>query len=187
MSDPKPVGIPLLLLTALLLLSLFSCKPREQECYQSVVVVNTNYFSARYHDTVSTRIDSTHSEIDTVVKFRDTTLRAPEIRIIDPDTSYPPFISPGQAYIGFRLDPAKDSMRVSFRTDSTSGIYDTLTYFYKPVTHFINNGCGYTFYYNLESVKLNTSHMLDSVAIITPKVSDNTTEKNVYLYFKLNP
>jgi hypothetical protein len=164
-----------------------ACKTKAQECYQNVIVRNNNNFSFRYLDTVRNASDTPNITYDSVMKFSDTALKSPEMTVINPDTIYPSFIAFNSKQLAIPLDPAKDSIQFKFRTDTLSNVYDTITYFYTPVTHFINNGCGYTYYYNLNNVKLNTKNMIDSASIITKTVSDKTTQINVNLYFKKRP
>ncbi len=61
---------------------------------------------------------------------------------------------------------------------------DTVTFYYTSSVHFISNSCGYTNYYNLDSVH-STKNVLDSISVVNPAVTNNQTlqAKHVLLYF----
>jgi len=111
---------------------------------------------------------------------------APEMIVIGEDSTYG-VAGREISTLSFPFNPEKQSIRYSFRADTTGTQYDTLTFFYTPTPHFVNNNCGYTFYYNLDSVR-STNHMVDSSYIINPSLTDDNTNKtrstNVIFYFK---
>jgi hypothetical protein len=179
-----------LLIVAAVFFSLHACKTKAQDCYQSVIVMTYADFKARDYqiDTIRSS-DSTTIVIDTVPLFNDTTLKNPEFTYIQNSASdsFVRIVDSQSYTLGAPLNPSTDSIRYRFRSESTSNIADTITFYYTPTIHFINNSCGYTYYYNLQNVKT-TSHMLDSAAIINGVISgDNTNGSNVYFYFKKNP
>lgn len=170
--------------------SLHACKTKAQDCYQSVIVLNYASFKARdlQIDTIRSS-DSTTILIDTVPIFNDTSLIKPAFTYIQNSASdsFVSIVDSAINTLGAPLNPATDSIRYSFKSDISSNVADTITFYYTPTIHFINNSCGYTYYYNLQNVKI-TTHMLDSFAIINSVVSgSNTNGSNVYFYFKKNP
>lgn len=174
-------------LVALGFMLLFAaCKPKDPDCYQSILVLNFGQFQTRYLDTASIKIDSFTTIVDSIEKIRDSVMPAPEMQVIGEDSAYT-IIGKESILLAFPFNPEKDSIRYRFTADTTTKEYDTLTFFYTSSPHFISNNCGYTYYYNLDSVK-STNHVLDSNYVINPSLTDdntNTTRKaNVMLYFK---
>ncbi len=171
--------------------SLHACKTKNADCFQTVIVSNYTYFLGR-----SLRIDTVRSAdsltVDTVLTAitTDTPLAMPEFVYIPSSASDSFFrvinTTSTPTYLSTPLNPATDSIQFRFRVDTVSTVFDTITYFYEPVTHFINNACGYTYFYNLKNVKF-TTHMFDSVAIIAPSVTGSNGSRNVNLYFKRRP
>ena len=179
-----------LLIVTISFFSLHSCKTKDQDCFQSVIVLNYASFKARdiVLDTIHSA-DSVTYKVDTAVLFVDTPLNTPEFTYIQSSASDSFFrlVAYGASVLAAPLNPQQDSIRYRFRSDTASTSADTVTFYYSPTIHFINNSCGYTYYYNLENVKT-TMHMLDSAAIINKLVSgSNSTASNVNFYFKKNP
>ena len=171
--------------------SLHACKPKDQDCYQSVVVLDYSRFLLRQTKVDTLRVDSFTTKLDTTQIFPDSFMLSPELLAIQEnptDSTYRYVGIRGSSILSGPLDPDKDSIRYRFTTDTNSVLADTLTFFYTPVVHFINNSCGYTYYYNLTGVKT-TQNMLDSASIINASVSGNVTSgtANVNFYFKKQP
>jgi hypothetical protein len=163
-----------------------ACKPKDPDCYQSTLVLNFSQFKERHLDTVTITIDSSSTFVDTIQKVADSIMPAPEMLVLDEDSAYS--VSGKEVVkLPCPFNPAKDSIRYRFRADTSDTQYDTLTFFYTSTPHFINNNCGYTYYYNLDRVK-STNHVLDSSYIISPSLTDDNTNKaqnaNVIFYFK---
>lgn len=159
-----------------------ACKPEDPDCYQSLIVLNYTQFKTRYEDTIRVRIDSNSSVLDTVIKFRDSIMNFPAMYVLDEDTAYA-VLGREITMLPSPFNPAKNSIRYKFTTDTTADLFDTLTFYYTSTPHFINNSCGYTYYYNVDSVKT-TNNMLDSSSIANPALTDKNKEANVIFYFK---
>jgi len=84
--------------------------------------------------------------------------------------------------ISVPLNPAKESMRYQLQFDSTVAAYDTLTFFYRPVLHFVSNACGYTYYYTVDSVHF-TTNGLDSVVYEQRSITNEAGKSNIRFYF----
>jgi hypothetical protein len=169
--------------------SLHACKTKNADCFQTVIVSNYTYFRGRRLELDSVRsADSLTIKVDTVEVNFDTALTKPEFIYIPSSSSDSLFavINPGLSFLSTPLNPATDSIQFLFRVDTASTVFDTITYFYEPITHFINNACGYTYFYNLKNVKF-TTNMFDSAAIIAPSVTGASGSRNVNLYFKRRP
>ena len=87
------------------------------------------------------------------------------------------------------LSPDTPYCQWLFKSDTLKTVYDTLTMFYKRNLQFLSNACGYTFFYNLDSVhcthySLQTPQFsIDSVHIVNPSVTNNAnTTKNLRIY-----
>jgi hypothetical protein len=173
-----------LLVLALSLSSWMACKQKDPDCYQSVVVNNYSTFFVRDIQIDTLKVDTFTTKIDTVPWLRDSFMKTPEMYVLDED-SLSGIVIYGAASLYVPLDPARDSIRYLFRTDTTATLIDTLTFYYTPVVHFINNSCGYTYYYNLQKV-ITTHNMLDSAAIVSQLVSGDS-KGNVNFYFKKTP
>jgi hypothetical protein len=163
-----------------------ACKRKDPDCYQSILVLNFSQFKERHLDTTTVTIDSSITITDTIQKITDSIMPAPEMLVLDEDTAYSVF-GKEIAILPCPFNPAKESIRYRFRADTSDTQYDTLTFFYTPSPHFVSNNCGYTYYYNLDSVK-STNHVIDSSYIISPSLTDENTNQgrnaNVIFYFK---
>jgi len=84
------------------------------------------------------------------------------------------------------LSPIADSCRWMMTTDTlSSNLYDTLTFFYQRNLQFLSNACGYTYFYNLDSV--HTSHFnIDSVVILNASVTNNVNTEQLEIYIHPN-
>jgi len=176
------------LIIAVVFFSLHSCKTKDQQCFQSTVTLNYSKFFWRDSIKVYQAIDSTHGDSIYKPNFLDSGMNSPEFLALPfgSDSVYGVVGAKLVSTLYGPLDPDKDSIRYRFRTDTTSSLFDTITFYYTPQVHFINNACGYTYYYNLTNVTT-TKNMLDSAAIITPLVTGSATGTvNVNFYFKKN-
>jgi predicted nucleic-acid-binding Zn-ribbon protein len=62
-----------------------------------------------------------------------------------------------------------------------NGVYDTLTVWYSTFLHLISKDCGYTFYYNLDSL-LTTNHKINRITITKNSVT-TLSEENIRIYY----
>jgi predicted nucleic-acid-binding Zn-ribbon protein len=122
---------------------------------------------------------------DTIDIFPDSAMNSPQMRIIGEDKDILIQGARGDRSLRILFNYSKDSIRYTFRTDSISNVFDTITFYYEPSVHFISNNCGYNYFYNIKKVA-HTTHMIDSFAIPNSNVSDDAKTENVQLYFKRN-
>jgi hypothetical protein len=96
----------------------------------------------------------------------------------------------GSATFSISLSPFADSCKWAMIADSLSlrpgarGIMDTLTFYYQRQLNFLSNACGYTYFYNLDTV-ITTKHNIDSVIIENTSVTLNangTEQLAVYIH-----
>jgi len=177
----KRTGILVLLLC---LAGILSCEKDGPECYVPLLVRTGNAFIIT--DTQYIQVDTMPQRDSLIYVYRDSVMRNAQMKILI-DT--PAYIVTGTEQNGnlmhIALNPLKDSTRYAFRADTASSIWDTITYYYTPVSHFVSNSCGYTFYYTLNGVKT-TKHILDSAAVPQANVTTDITTRHVQLYFKRN-
>lgn len=84
-----------------------------------------------------------------------------------------------------RLSPQQDSCRYIIQTDSSLGILDTLDFYYKRKLQYISDGCGYTYFFDLNNIK-HTKHQIDSIALINSEINTNVNTnplEHVQIYF----
>ncbi len=79
------------------------------------------------------------------------------------------------------LSPDAATCRWAIATDTTSTVFDTLTFHYKTNLQFLSNACGYADFYNLDTVQT-THKFIDSVRIINSTVNNNVNTKHVQVY-----
>lgn len=160
-----------------------SCEPKEPECYQPVNVTLISGFVGR--DTV--RIVDSATNTDTFqLQYTPRRLLSPGMYALDVDSLYSVIGSAnGEDRLSVPLNPRSDSMRYRFMADtSRKAAADTLTFYYTSSVHFISNDCGYTNYYQLDSVHT-TKNVVDSIALVNNAVTNNQTNqaRHVQLYF----
>ncbi|HRO43763.1 MAG TPA: DUF6452 family protein [Flavipsychrobacter sp.] len=81
------------------------------------------------------------------------------------------------------LNASADSSRYAIQPDSAVFSFDTLTFFYDRRLQFLSNACGYTYFYNLRSIKT-TNHNVDSVLLRNNEVNGNVnTPDHVQVFF----
>lgn len=79
----------------------------------------------------------------------------------------------------FPLDPADETCTLVIRINK--GLPDTITFRYSSYPHLISKECGYTIYYDLDTI-LYTQHSID--AIMTEKKNITTVnEENIRIYY----
>jgi hypothetical protein len=164
-----------------------SCESKDPECYQPTVVQALCKFKFRDTQIVQVQVgnDTNNLIADTIDIFPDSAMNAPQMRIIGESKDILVQGARGDKTLRVLFNYSKDSIRYSFRTDTTSNVFDTITFYYEPTVHFISNNCGYNYFYNIQNVK-HTTHMLDSFAIPNGNVTDDAQIENVQLFFKRN-
>ena len=77
------------------------------------------------------------------------------------------------------LNSSADSCVIIIRIN---GINDTVTFKYTSYPHLISKECGYTFYHNLDTNRIFTKHIIDSIHIKTGLITTLNGE-NIQIYY----
>jgi hypothetical protein len=120
---------------------------------------------------------------DTGTATLDTLLPNPQLRPLTGGTTQ--YVFGGVTRLSqftFSLSNVADSSRWVLRPDSAFAIEDTLTFYYQTELHFLSNSCGYTNFYNLQSVTT-TKHAIDSAIIIHPDITTDANVENLSIYY----
>lgn len=170
------------------LLAFASCESKDQECYEPILVRASNSFVITDTLTISVPVGSdTTIRRDSLVKnYRDSIMPLAEMKVLDETQAFTVIgtePSGSNQLMRVAFNPSKDSIRYTFRTHTDSTVYDTITFFYTPIVHFISNSCGYNYYFTINNVK-STHNLFDSVALPNSSVTNDIGAKNVQLYFK---
>ena len=81
------------------------------------------------------------------------------------------------------LSPLADSCRYVLQPDSAIQSYDTIVFYYEKNEQFLSTACGYTYFYNLLSLKTSFNN-IDSVVIKNPVVNnDVNTPEHIQVFF----
>ena len=164
-----------------------SCETKDPECYQPVNVTAISGFMVRDTVLVIDTIPGTGVPIDTYkLVYNNKLLISPGMFTLDVDS----FIgiigsADGANQLSVPLNPNADSMRYRLVLDTSQVAQaDTVTFYYTSSVHFISNSCGYTNYYNLDSVH-STKNFLDSIALVNPAVTNDQTAqaRHILIYF----
>ncbi len=78
------------------------------------------------------------------------------------------------------LSPDTSFCQWIYSADATQP-FDTLSFFYRRRLEFISNACGFTYYFDLDSVRTTHWHT-DSVDILNTSVNDNVNTKHLQIY-----
>lgn len=110
----------------------------------------------------------------------DTALPSAVFRAVTANDT-PGFVFGRQATFAIQLSQVADSSLWFIKTDTSSTVYDTVVFRYSRNQHFISNACGFTYFFNLNTV--NTTHQfIDSVKIINSDVTNNVNAGNIQIY-----
>lgn len=180
----KDFKLLLFIITALCSITWLSCETKDPECYQPVNVTLISGFMVR--DTVRIT-DTTAGGRDTfTLNYTPRSLISPGMFTIGTDSSYAVIGSiQGASTLSVPLNPNADSIRYRILYDTANKAQaDTFTFYYTASVHFISNSCGYTNYYNVDSVHY-TKNVMDSAALVNPAVTNDQTgqARHVLLYF----
>lgn len=141
-------------------------------------------------------------ERDPCLQPRTTVLLARTYRHADTGTATPDTLLPNpvlrpltggltQYYFGgikrlgrftFSLSNIADSSRWVLRPDSAIAVEDTLTFYYQRQLRFLSNACGFTNFYNLQSVTT-TKNAIDSAIIDRPDITSDANVLNLKIYY----
>ncbi len=161
-------------------LFIIACKTERDPCLQPVNVQVKMEFKRRVADTGTAIIDTNFvnmlmNPLDSPRHFVDT-------------GSIIGSANPSLLYI--RLSPLADSCRWYIQPDSAQpSRRDTITFFYQRQLHFISNACGYSYYFNIDSLHFTRRsiadqyHSIDSITITTPFVNGDANKTHLRIYF----
>ena len=149
-----------------------ACKQQRQTCLTPKIA--------------SLIVETMHKISDTGTVFYDTVLPAAEFAPLTNPDSIQVFLSAQASSFTLSLSPDHDTCQWLFRADTVgnnprAALFDTITFYYQRKLQFLSNACGYTNFYNLDSIY--TSHFnIDSVHIINASVTNNVNTKHVQIF-----
>jgi hypothetical protein len=164
----KPAYILLLLLAAGMLL-LASCETDRDPC----LLPRTSLFRANAYTRGT----------DTATAVRDSFLPSPVFTALTaytPDNSFIQLSSRNK--FAFQLSDLNDVCQWVLQPDTLSPVRDTLTFYYRRQLSFLSNACGYTYFYNIDSVTT-SRNAIDSVQLGSRDVTSNASVENLRIYF----
>ncbi|RAJ75147.1 hypothetical protein CLV59_110196 [Chitinophaga dinghuensis] len=149
-----------LLIAGAFLLGMAACENETKVCDQTL---RADLHIGFKHDSAGIVRDTIFRAVTTLALNRDTLLK-----------------NSNTGTIYFPLSPVADSSQFLVKIDSLlQG--DTITFRYQRTPQFISAGCGFGTTFILDTV-LFTSHMIDSVQIITKSVT-NSNDTHLYIYY----
>jgi len=89
------------------------------------------------------------------------------------------------ARFSLRLDAGADSCRYLLQVDSAISPIDTLTFYYARRLQYLSSGCGYIYFFTLDSVRT-SSNNLDSARVVNREVTTDANTnplEHVQIYF----
>lgn len=120
---------------------------------------------------------------DTGTAFVDTALRAPLFIALDALSDTNTFIQTTTTNkFRFQLSDLADTTRWVLRPDSAGGLQDTISFIYQRQLHFINNACGYNYYYSLQQVT-STRYLIDSIQLAIPAVTSDASVEHIKIFY----
>lgn len=120
---------------------------------------------------------------DTGTAILDSALRAPLFIALDALSDTNVFVkTTGTNKFTFQLSDVSDTTRWILRPDTAGALQDTLTFIYQRQLHFINNACGYNYYYNLRSVR-STRYAIDSVQLANAAVTSDASVEHLKIFY----
>ena len=128
----------------------------------------------------SLNINTQHLPIDTSTVFIDTALPSAVFIPLTTTPNKTGTIYPQQANFTISLSPDSTICKWAVTTDTPNFPYDTITFYYERKLQFISNACGYTYFYNIDSV--HTTHLfIDSIHILNTSVTNNVNTKHLQI------
>jgi hypothetical protein len=120
---------------------------------------------------------------DTGTAVIDSALRAPLFIAITDHTDSNIFVqTSGTNKFQFQLSDLSDTTRWVLMPDTAGSLQDTITFIYQRQLHFINNACGYNYFYNM--VKVNTTHYaIDSIQLANAAVTSDASVEHIKIFF----
>ncbi len=158
-----------------------SCET-TQECYQpTTVTVKAAFVVKNTYDSLI--VTDTSARDTTIISHYDTFMAAPYFQSLGLDSTVGILGAKGTSLMPLPLNPDAGNIRYLVVPDTADfSVIDTLTIFYTPQVHFISNSCGYTYYYNIDSVH-NATALFDSVALANREVTTLGNVRHILLYF----
>ncbi len=86
------------------------------------------------------------------------------------------------ADVALALIPLNDTAQSSTFVIKIDGITDTIQFHYSSYPHLISKECGYTYYHHLDSLPIFTKHIIDSIIIDSPTVTNLKIENITIKY-----
>lgn len=181
----KDFRLIVIILFAFMSIGMYSCETDGPECYEPVNITLKSAFVRR--DSFSTTVGTDTSIRDTTyIVAEDSFLLSPRFTALDIEPLFYQVTGASTNatnIMGVALDPARDSMRFSIKTDTASNLVDTVTFFYTTSLFFISNNCGYTNYFNLDSLRI-TKNVFDSAQISVRSVTKDGSARNILLFLQ---
>jgi len=120
---------------------------------------------------------------DTGTAALDSALRAPLFIAITDHTDSNIFVqTSGTNKFRFQLSDVSDTTKWVLRPDTSGTLQDTITFIYQRQLHFINNACGYNYYYSM--IRVNTTHYaIDSIQLANPAVTSDASVEHIKIFF----
>lgn len=161
-----------------------ACEKGDPDCYQTNSVQTRIQFVSKDSIRIDSMLNDTLLLDTTIIRYADTAFEAPAFHTIGMEQN----IQINASYatrIGAPLDPGRDTMFYVLKLDTAEAAADTLQFVYSAFNHFISNNCGFTNFFQLQSVTA-TGQLVDSVAIINSEVTNSAQEIHVQLFFFLD-
>lgn len=130
----------------------------------------------------SLRIHCVHKQTDTATVFVDTALPTALLIAFTDSGASGTIYTAQQSYFTLSLSSVTDSCKWAIGTDTTGAALDTLTFYYQRRQQFLSNACGYTYFYNLESVRATTGVLIDSVRITNTNVNNDANATHLQIF-----
>ena len=127
----------------------------------------------------SLNINTQHLTTDTSTIFVDTALPAAILIPLTTAANKAGTVYPQEANFAISLSPDSTICQWAVTTDSLNP-YDTITFYYERKLRFISNACGYTYFYNIDSIHT-THYNIDSIHILNTNVTNNVNTKHLQI------
>jgi len=165
-----------------LVFSLQACKKEDPVCYEPTTVTAPVKFVQRTLQNIDTLIGST--VLDTFYLFYNDTI-LPYLNAVNVEADTFGILGiPNSGNFLFYLNPNSNSTSYAIRYDTVGTYTDTITLFHQSYPVFISNACGYTYYYDIDSIRYN-SPFVDSTFVANKQVTLEQANgaKVAYFYF----
>lgn len=160
----------ILLPVVILLVALVSCTQERQPCLTP--------------KTASLKVRAVRKLNDTA--FVDTALPA-AVLIAVTNSGNTGYLYTGSSSFTLSLSPVADTAKWLIAADTVAGSpLDTIIFRYTRRLQFLSNACGYTYYYNINSVST-TNNIIDSFLITDRNVTSNVNTSHLQVYIHSAP